>query len=124
MSFAKQIRPFVQAELQAAMVCEQQQQLDAAFNHLERAHVLGQMSTIEHVRVHWRMLRFAWRRRDFRELRGQVLRVFGAATKTFIAWVPSGNTGGAKISPFQSLPIPPDLARIIDSAKHSNLLSR
>ena len=52
--FAENIRPYVDAELRAA-------ELDAAseFAHLERAHILGQASTLEHVRVHWRMLRWA-----------------------------------------------------------------
>jgi hypothetical protein len=69
MSFAKNIRPYVNAELLAAS-----QDTANGFAHLERAHVLGQASTRQHVRVHWRMLTWAWRQRDAHEFFGQVLR--------------------------------------------------
>jgi hypothetical protein len=110
--FARNIRPFVDAELRAA-------ELDAAhgFAHLERAHVLGQASTREHVRVHWRMLRWAWRHRDARELAGQALRIVGAATKTFVGLVPAGNTGGANVSAVRPMPLDPELASIIEKAR-------
>ena len=112
MSFARNIRPYVDAELRAARE-------DAAhgFAHLERAHVLGQPSTREHVRVHWHMLRWAIRHRDAREFSGQVLRLIGAATKTFIGLVPTGNTGGANVSPVKPMPLDPELARIIERCR-------
>ena len=110
--FAENIRPYVDAELRAA-------DLDTAreFVHLERAHVLGQASTREHVRVHWHMLRWAWRHRDAREFAGQLLRIVGAATKTFIGLVPAGNTGGANVSAVRPMPVDPELAAIIDRAR-------
>jgi hypothetical protein len=112
MSFANHIRPYVDIELRAA-------QADASreFEHLERAHVLGQASTREHVRVHWRMLLWAWRHRDAREFFGQVYRLIGAATKTFIGLVPMGNTGGSNVSPVQPMPVDPELAAIIEKAR-------
>jgi hypothetical protein len=91
----------------------------AAFAHLERAHVLGQASTLHHVRVHLRMLAWGWRRRSPREVLGQITRVIGAATKTALGWVPTGNTGGANVSPFRSMPVPPDLAQHIHRARHA-----
>ena len=69
------------------------------------------------MRVHVLMLIWAVRQRAPRELAGQLLRIAGAATKTALGWVPSGNTGGANVSPFKSLPIPTDLARILARAK-------
>lgn len=51
------------------------------------------------------MLYWARRNSDSHELRGQLLRVFGAFTKTAIGLVPEGNTGGSNISPFKPLPI-------------------
>lgn len=115
MSFSRNIRPFVDAELRAARA-------DAAgeFAHLERAHVLGQASTREHVRVHWRMLLWAVKRRDIREFLGQVIRLTGAATKTFIGFVPTGNTGGSNVSAVKPMPIDPELARIIERARGSS----
>jgi hypothetical protein len=111
-SFADNIRPHVDAELRAAM-----QDSQNGFAHLERAHVLGQASTPIHVRVHWHMLRWAWRHRDAREFGGQLLRITGAATKTFIGLVPTGNTGGANVNAVRPMPIDPELAAIIEKAR-------
>ena len=86
--------------------------LGQAFARLERAHILGQRTTWPHVRAHIGMLRIGWRRRDLREIVGQVMRIAAAATKSRI-WVPLGNTGGANVSPFRPMPVPPDLARIL-----------
>lgn len=112
MSFARNIRPYVDAELRAA-----RENPANEFAYLERAHVLGQASTREHVRVHWRMLLWAWRQRDAREFLGQLIRLSGAATKTFIGLVPMGNTGGANVSAVTPLPVDPELAAIIARAK-------
>jgi Protein of unknown function (DUF3703) len=116
MSFTQRIRPHVRHELQAATAAEQAGREADAFHHLERAHVLGQASTVEHVRAHVHMLLWALRHRRARETRGQLMRIIGAATKT-VFWIPVGNTGGADISPFKRLPIEPDLARVIHRAR-------
>lgn len=115
--FRRNILPHVEHELALAAEAEQRGDDDAAFKHLERAHVLGQPSTVEHVRVHWRMLRWGLRRRSARECVGQIVRIVGAATKTAIGLVPEGNTGGADISPFRRLPVPRDLASVIENAR-------
>jgi len=114
--FAALIRPVVAVELDAASKTEKLGMAAEAFRHLERAHVLGQASTVEHVRVHWRMLRWGLRQRRPREVLGQVLRVVGAATKTGLGWVPAGNTGGANVNPFRPMPIAPDLRALLDAA--------
>ena len=114
-SFRSRIRPFVDAELENARRARRARDDRAEFHHLERAHVLGQASTIEHVRVHALMFAWALRRRLTREILGQIVRIVGAATKTAIGLVPVGNTGGSNVGPFESLEIPPDLKRILDS---------
>jgi hypothetical protein len=116
-AFATNIHPFVNAELASAFLAEQQGDFQLAFTHLERAHILGQLSTREHVRVHGRMLLWAIKQRRFGEVLGQITRIIGAASMTALGWVPSGNTGGANISPFTRLPIAPELAAIIASAR-------
>ncbi len=121
--FRERIRPQVTAELSAARGAEQSGNWAASFRRLERAHVLGQASTIEHVRVHGRMLGWALRHRDAREVLAQVARIAGAATKTVFGLVPSGNTGGGNIGAFRSLPIPRDLALSI-AAAHPPTLGR
>jgi hypothetical protein len=59
---------------------------DAAFHHLERAHILGQRSTRLHVRSHVGMLGVAWQRRDGREFAGQLTRIVAAAVFSRV-WV-------------------------------------
>lgn len=54
--FARRIRPSVSTELAAARWHECRGSIDLAWHHLQRAHILGQASTLEHVRVHWAML--------------------------------------------------------------------
>lgn len=116
-TFSHRIRPHVDAEFAAAAHAEQAGDSARAFAHLERAHVLGQASTVQHVRAHLRMLGWGWRRQAVRECLGQLMRIVGAATKTAIGWVPAGNTGGANISPFRRLPVAPELAAIIADAR-------
>ncbi len=116
MGFTASIRADVNAELAAASEAEAKGDPAAGFRYLERAHVLGQASTLHHVRVHVRMLLWGLRRRSLREVLGQLGRLVGAATKT-IVWVPVGNTGGAGVSPFRAMPIPADLQRRIDAAR-------
>lgn len=115
--FSSRIRSSVDAELAAATAAERGSDASKAFHHLERAHVLGQASTVQHVRVHLRMLMWGLRRGDGREIGGQVLRVIGAATKTWAGLVPTGNTGGANVSAFKPMAMPADLAGTIASAR-------
>ena len=116
-SFARNIRPFVEAELQTATTLSAQGQSQPAFTHLERAHVLGQASTSHHVRVHWRMFLWALQQRNVKEGLGQLFRIAGAATKTAFGLVPHGNTGGANVSPFKPMPLPPELEMRIQQAR-------
>jgi hypothetical protein len=113
-TYGQLIRPYVDAELQSATEAEREGDAARAFGHLERAHVLGQPATVHHVRVHWRMFVWGWRQRHPRECLGQLVRMVGAATKTGVGLVPTGNTGGANVSPVKVMPIAPELAAIID----------
>jgi hypothetical protein len=88
--------------------------LATAFHHLERAHILGQRSTRLHVRSHIGMLGIAWRRRDAREITGQLTRIVAAALFSRL-WVPVGNSGGANVSATRPMPVPPDLQAILDA---------
>jgi hypothetical protein len=118
-NFSRNIRPHVEAEFKAAAYAEAHKQASLAFAHLERAHVLGQASTVQHVRVHWRMLRWAARQGELRECLGQLLRIGGAATKTAVGLVPHGNTGGSNVSPFKAMPVAPELEALIQRAHGS-----
>ena len=117
--FGRRIRPYVEREILAAYQAEARGQPDVAFSHLERAHMLGQTSTVEHVRAHWHMLLWGIRQRNVQESLGQLLRIVGAAIGTAIGLTPQGNTGGTNVAPFKSMPIPPELAALIKEARRS-----
>ena len=116
-AFGQNIRPYVESELRLAAEAESGGNAAKAFAHLERAHVLGQASTAQHVRVHWHMFTWGLRNQNVRECLGQVVRIVGAATKTAFGLVPTGNTGGSNISPFKPLPVPSELAALIRKAQ-------
>ena len=117
--FGRRIRPYVEREILAAYHAEAEGKPEVAFSHLERAHILGQTSTVEHVRVHWHMFLWSIRQSDVRECLGQLLRIVGASIGTVLGLVPQGNTGGTNVTPFKSMPIPPDLAALIEKARAS-----
>jgi len=117
--FGRRIRPYVESEILAAREAESRGQPDVAFSHLERAHILGQASTVEHVRAHWHMLLWSIRQRNVREGLGQLVRIAGAAISTAVGLVPQGNTGGSNVNPFKSLPLPPELASRIREVRTS-----
>lgn len=117
--FGRRIHPYVEREILAAYHAEAEGRPEIAFSHLERAHILGQTSTIEHVRVHWHMFLWSIHQRDIGECFGQLLRIVGASIGTVLGLVPQGNTGGTNVNPFKSMPIPPDLAALLEKARAS-----
>ncbi len=80
--FSKNISYAVLKELSLARKARRNNDVLQEFSHLENAHVLGQNSTYWHTKVHCHMLYWARRNGDHQELRGQLLRAFGAFTKT------------------------------------------
>lgn len=102
-------------ELLAARLAEQQRDFERAWRHLERAHVLSQAYASAHVLVHARMLGFGVRRRDPREVLGQLVRVLAAGPGTLLGRAPLGNTGGANVGINTPMAIPDDLQEVLDS---------
>lgn len=107
------------AEVQSAEHALARDSLAEAFAHLERAHVLGQWYVRSHLIAHLGMLRIGWRRRDLGEIVGQLIRIPGGMIGSAIGRVPRGNTGGANISAFRQLPIPPDLRELLELDRRS-----
>ena len=124
LTFGNRIRTYVEVELNAAQEADQAGDPLSAFRHLERAHVLGQRSTVLHVLVHMKMLMWGLRHRNRREVMGQVTRLIGAATKTWVGLIPQGNTGGASVSAFKSMAMPDDLACLIAVARRTNVSTK
>lgn len=116
-SFATRIRPAVQAELNAARAEEARGHFYSAFGRLERAHVLGQSASTQHVRVHWMMLRFALRNGLCSEAAGQLWRLAAAALFTPLGLVPEGNTGGSDVNGLRRMKLPQDLQAAIAAAR-------
>lgn len=106
------LRTAYDSELNAAGAATTRGDAEAAFRHLERAHILSQRHTGQHVRVHWLMLRLGALGRDWREVLGQLSRIIAAAVFSRI-WVPVGNTGRANVSAMKPMPVPDDLRGIL-----------
>lgn len=86
----------------------------SAFSALERAHVLGQLDFVPHLRVHWQMLRAGWAAADRREVIGQLMRIALVPIGHLVGRLPVGNTGGANVSAFKPMAISPELERLIE----------
>lgn len=109
----KGLKPYFQQELNLHKEKLSKGHLQEAWRHLERAHILGQLYPYHHSEVHWLMLRFGFRIKDWKEISGQVLRLFVGGVKSFVGKVPVGNTGGANVPPLLPMEIPEDLKLII-----------
>ena len=86
------------------------------WHHLERAHILSQPMAGPHVRTHLDMLGHGLRRRDRREVLGQIVRLVVAAPGSWTDRYPVGNTGGANVSALKPMAIPDDLHAILEAA--------
>ncbi|ASS48442.1 MAG: hypothetical protein A3D31_08230 [Candidatus Fluviicola riflensis] len=108
------LRKEVAKEYNLSKQAECNNDLHKAWSHLERAHILGQAWPIDHTRTHWRMLLFAFRRKNLKEIIGQFPRLLVGGVKSFVGEIPVGNTGGANVPPLKPMEIPNDLKAIID----------
>lgn len=107
------VRPHYLAELTASEAARTQRDLAREWQHLERAHILGQRWPMEHNAVHWRMLGFGFRIRSTKEVLGQLPRLVFGGVKSFVGIVPIGNTGGVNVPPLRPMEIPDDLKVIL-----------
>jgi hypothetical protein len=101
------------AELSSARAARSTGDTSTEWNHLERAHILSQPLAGPHVRTHAAMFTAALRRRDRRELVGQLFRIVVAAPGSVTGKYPVGNTGGAGVSAFAPMAIPADLQALL-----------
>jgi hypothetical protein len=89
------------------------------WSHLERAHILSQPKAPLDVRTHLAMLTAGVRRRDRREIVGQLLRMIAAGPGSLTGRYPVGNTGGAAVNALAPMPIPADLLPYLSPANHT-----
>jgi hypothetical protein len=103
-------------ELAAATTARAEGDTAGEWRHLERAHILSQPMAGPHVRTHAAMLAYGFRRRDRREVVGQLVRLVVAGPGSWTGRYPLGNTGGADVSAVEPMPVPDDLRAILESA--------
>ena len=89
--------------------------LQVAWRHLERAHIIGQAWFKQHTNVHWLMFRFGIKIKNRKEILGQLPRLLLGGVKSFVGVIPIGNTGGANVPPLLEMEIPEDLKIILNS---------
>jgi hypothetical protein len=106
----------IDADRQAARAARAAGDLDEAWRRLERTHVLSQPWAWPHVRSHLDMLRLAVHARDRREIVGQVVRTLVAGPGSAAGRYPLGNTGRATVPATRPMPIPEDLAELLEGA--------
>ncbi|MES2812581.1 MAG: DUF3703 domain-containing protein [Bacteroidota bacterium] len=87
-------------------------ELNNAWSHLERAHIIGQRYPGTHCNVHWKMFLFGIKIKNTREIIGQIPRLFFGGIKSFVGTVPLGNPGGANVSALKAYPIEKDIEEI------------
>ena len=90
--------------------------LKNAWNHLERAHIIGQRYPYAHTFVHWKMLQFGFKIKSRSEITGQIPRLIFGGVKSFVGKIPVGNPGGANVPPLKSFPIENNLQDIFVKA--------
>ncbi len=87
---------------------------DRAWAALTRAHILSQRWAVPHLRCHAAMLTRAVRERQGREMFGQIVRLIVAAPGSWSGRVPVGNTGRSDVPLMQPMPVPDDLAALLE----------
>lgn len=115
-SIPKRLKPYYQAELLDYQIEYSGGNLAQAWNHLERAHIIGQKYPYAHTYVHWKMLQFGIKIKSGKEILGQVPRLLFGGVKSFVGKVPVGNPGGANVPPLQPFPVENELQNIFFKA--------
>lgn len=110
------LKPFYDSELSKYQLEYSNRHLTGAWNHLERAHIIGQKYPYAHTLVHWEMLKFGIRIKSGKEIIGQIPRLIFGGVKSFVGKIPVGNPGGANVPPLKPFPIEPGLQDIFIKA--------
>lgn len=85
--------------------------------HLGRAHILSQWSTLHHLKIHWLMFTYAWKRKDYSEILGQTLRLTVTIPGHLLGRVPMGNIGWTSVGLLEQMPLPEDLKNLLEQEK-------
>ena len=107
------LKPFYVEELVRYGIAWNRQEVDTAWYHLERAHIIGQRYPFQHTETHWKMFLLGIQTRNFKEIVGQLIRLVFGALLSFINKIPIGNVGSSRVSMIKSQPIPEDLQKLL-----------
>ncbi len=100
-------------ELAKAYTALHNHELEEAYHHYGRSHVLGQPYAGPHFRTHLGFLKFSIIKKDIREFVGQLIRLSGCAFVSWLGIAPKGNTGGVYVGLNTRMTIPEDLAQML-----------
>jgi hypothetical protein len=115
-SIPESLKPYYKAELNKYRTEYSNRDLKKAWNHLERAHIIGQKYPYAHTFVHWKMLQFGIKIKNRKEIMGQIPRLIFGGVKSFVGKIPLGNPGGANVPPLKPFPIENELKNIFEKA--------
>jgi len=110
------LKPYFNREVEMFERSLRNENLPQAWEHLERAHIIGQAYPWEHTLVHWKMLGFGIRIKSAREVVGQIPRLLAGGVKSFVGKIPVGNTGGADVPPLRPMKIPDEIIEIFEKS--------
>lgn len=111
-SLPKKLVPHYKSELANYHEKLKTKNLQGAWHHLERAHIIGQSYPLQHTYVHFKMLQFGVMIKSPKEVLGQIPRLLVGGIKSFVGKVPLGNPGGSNVPPMKSFPIPEDIQQM------------
>lgn len=108
----KKLKPYFDEEMRKYRAQYSSGQLSESWNHLERAHIIGQRYPFAHSYVHWKMFQFGIKIKNTREIFGQLPRLIFGGVKSFVGVVPVGNPGNSNVSPVQPFAIDASIQKI------------
>jgi len=120
-SIPERLKPYYNAELDQYRMEYAIGNLKNAWNHLERAHIIGQKYPYAHTFVHWKMLQFGFKIKSGKEIIGQIPRLIFGGVKSFVGKIPVGNPGGSNVPPLKAFPIEQGLQVIFTKAGVSSI---
>jgi len=115
-SIPKELKPYFYTELEKYRSENIFGNIRNAWNHLERAHIIGQKYPYTHTLVHWKMLKFGFKIKSGKEVFGQIPRLIFGGVKSFVGKIPIGNPEEANVPPLKSFSIDKELQDIFTNA--------
>lgn len=103
------LKPIFEKELSLYLASLNKNDVQKAWYHLERAHIIGQRYPYEHTLTHWNMLLLGWHTKRIKEVFGQIIRLLLGAPFSLINKIPVGNVGSSRVSMVKPQPMPRDI---------------